>query len=149
MIEILEEPIGDAYKKLITLAMAVCDEFILVKRDQLPLNQSGHNFIERIKPFLKEIKKQDNWPGTRLSGHYADVYYFKCTEELIEILTSSVEGLYSWIQPNTLEDLCFFKNQKEWLVTVSHERMGRINTSEESEVLKLKDMFQHRNTNDL
>lgn len=39
MIEILEEPINNTYKQLISLAFEICDEFILVKRDQLGLNK--------------------------------------------------------------------------------------------------------------
>lgn len=55
--------------------MEVCDEFILVKRDQMELEPEGYELLERLQPFLKEIVKDDYWPGTRLMGHYADVYF--------------------------------------------------------------------------
>jgi len=137
LIKILEEPKGDTYKELLSLAMEVCDEFILVKREQISINESGQNLLTVLKPFLKEMKRQDNWPGTGLLGHYAEVYYFNCSDDLVETLTSKTEGLYSWMLPSLLEDICFFKNGSEWLVTISHEQMGWINTNDKDDIIKL------------
>ena len=138
MIRILEEPKRDTYKSLLSLAMEVCDEFILVKREQIEIDESGQNLLTFLKPFLKEIKRQDNWPGTGLLGHYAEVYYFNCSYELVDILTSKTDGLYGWMQPSSLEDICFFKNGIEWLVTVSHEQIGWINTNDKDDFTKLR-----------
>lgn len=55
--------------------MEVCDEFILVKRDQMELEPEGVELLEQLQPFLKKVIKDDYWPGTRLMGHYADVYF--------------------------------------------------------------------------
>lgn len=142
MIMILKEPYGNTYKSLISLAMNTCDEFILVKRDQVPLYEKGYDFLHKLKPYLKEIKKQERWPGTQLLGHYADVYYYECHEQCVDILTEHTENLYSWLQPYLPEDLCFFKGRQEWLGTVSHEKMGWINTNLGSEIEKLKGIHQ-------
>ncbi|WP_270168634.1 hypothetical protein [Paenibacillus sp. SYP-B4298] len=140
MIQILEEPTGVTYKQLISLAFTLCDEFILVKRDQIELNEKGQTFIEELQPHIKEIRKQEEWPGTRLFGHYADVYYFDCKGELLEILLTKVDRLYEWMQPGLLEDLCFYKNGEEWLVTIAHENEGFIKTTERQEILKIREI---------
>ncbi|WP_145136527.1 hypothetical protein [Paenibacillus sp. Y412MC10] len=88
MIYILEEPRGRAYEGLITMAFRVCDEFILVKKDQLTLTPAMEALAERLKPYVKTVKKQDAWPGTQLFGHYADVYYFDCQPPLEKLILS-------------------------------------------------------------
>ncbi len=140
MIEILEEPIGNTYKQLISLAFNICDEFILVKRDQIDLSKSSETLIEELKPYIKEIKKQDEWPGTRLFGHFADVYYFDCQQELKELLINKADRLYQWMQPELLEDLCFFKSEEEWLITISHENLGVIKTTDRNEILRIREI---------
>ncbi len=109
MIYILEEPRGRAYEGLISMAFRVCNEFILVKKDQLTLTPAMEALAERLKPYVKTVKKQDAWPGTQLFGHYADVYYFDCQPPLEKLILESADGLYDWVWPNLLEDLCFLK----------------------------------------
>lgn len=133
-----EEPKGTAYKELLDLAFSTCDEFLLVKRDQLDLNRNAKKFIEEIKPYIKEIRRQDEWPGTTLLGHYADVYYFYCNPELKDVLIRETDHLYQWLQPELLEDLCFFKNGEVWLATVAHERMGVIRTEDHKDIEKIR-----------
>lgn len=140
MIQLLEEPRGVTYQQLISLAFSICDEFILVKRDQIELSGKGEEFLKEIKPYIKEIKKQDNWPGTQLFGHNADVYYLDCKNELQEILLTRADRLYAWMRPELLEDLCFYKNGEEWLITTAHEEMGSINTKESQDILKLREV---------
>lgn len=138
MREFLEEPKGTTYKELLDVAFSICDEFLLVKRDQLDLNKNAIKFIEEIKPYIKEIRRQDEWPGTTLLGHYADVYYFYCNEELKEVLIRKTERLYQWLQPELLEDICFFKNGEVWLATIAHERIGVIMTEDQNEIEKIR-----------
>lgn len=94
----MQEPTGQTYKTLVQVAMEVCDEFILVKRDQMELEPEGYELLEQLQPFLKKVIKDDYWPGTRLMGHYADVYFFDCSPEAVNILLSYSTSLYSWVQ---------------------------------------------------
>lgn len=138
MMEIIEEPGGSAYRSLLALAMDVCEEWILVKRDQLPLYADGARFLAKLNPFLIQVQKQDSWPGTTLIGHEADVYYFRCSPELAGLLAETSGSLYAWTQPWLPEDLCFFRNGKKWLVTVSHEKMGWIQPGSDGELEKVR-----------
>ena len=140
MIQVLEEPIGVTYASLISLAFDVCDEFILVERDQIGLHPNAEALLDRLQPYVKEMKRQDEWPGTRLLGHYADVYYFECNEELKALLLHVSKRLYQWMQPEMPEDLCFLKNGKAWLINSAHERMSVIDTIDRSEILKIREI---------
>ncbi len=140
MIQLLEEPTGSAYKALLTLAMERCDTCLFVKRDQLPLEQSGYTFVEQLQPYLKDVKRLQQWPGTRLLGHFAEVYEVRCAQQLVELLTSATKGLYGWLQPRLLEDLCFMRDGQEWLVTVSHEQIGYIHHFDEQDVQRLREI---------
>lgn len=73
-------------------------------------------------------------------GHYADVYVFDCISELKNIITDQADRLYEWVQPDSLEDLCFYKNNSEWLITVAHEQLGFINATEKSEILRIREI---------
>jgi len=140
MKELLEEPKGKTYKELLDVAFSICDECILVDRDQHELTEDVESFLQKIKPYIKEIKKQDEWPGTTLVGHYADVYYFDCTQELKEVLLSKSEHLYEWLDPKLFEDLCFFKDSNPWLVTIAHEGLGFIMTEDQMEIERVREI---------
>lgn len=53
MKEFLEEPKGTTYKELLNVAFSICDELLLVKRDQHDLNENDKKFIGEIKPYVK------------------------------------------------------------------------------------------------
>ncbi|MEI0735530.1 hypothetical protein VQ056_00695 [Paenibacillus sp. JTLBN-2024] len=48
--------------------------------------------------------------------------------------------LYQWMQPEMPEDLCFLKNGKAWLINSAHERMSMIDTTDRSEILKIREI---------
>lgn len=118
--------------------MEVCDEFILVKRDQMELEAEGYELLKQLKPFLKEIIKDDYWPGTRLMGHYADVYFFNCSPDAVDILLSYSTSLYSWVQPRVLDDLCFLREGQPWLINTAHEGESCLITNVEEELSRLE-----------
>lgn len=141
IIEIESEPKGDSYNSLINLAFEICDEFILVIRDNIDLNEVGKTILKELAPALKEIKEQNEWPGTRLLEHTATVYHYKTDKSIKDILIDKIEGLYSWLQPNYPEDLCFIKKEgKTWVGTVSHEKMCWIECETNEELQKIKEI---------
>lgn len=138
MIPLLEEPMGATYKQLISLAFDLCDEFILVKRDQMKTDANAEALLLELQPHLREMRKQESWPGTELMGHDAEVYYFDCNEETKALILGKAERLYEWTQPERLEDLCFFRNQEPWLVTIAHERQGFIKATEDYDMKRIE-----------
>jgi hypothetical protein len=124
MVEILVEPTNKNYFELIDLLIDKCDYFILVKRNQLYFNDNCDNILEMLKPYLIKKLKLKEWPGTKLFGHSAIVYYFRCNLKTSEILKNACNKLYSWMSPNLPEDLCFFILNDPFFVTITHENIG-------------------------
>jgi len=135
--EFISEPKNDAYRDLVDLAFDLCDEFILVVCNELRLNDNAKSILDRLKPYLTEIKEQSEWAGTELLDTTALVYHYRTDAQAREIIKEVSDSLYCWLPPNLPEDLSFYKNGEPWLVNISHEKTSYIRTNEKSE----KDMI--------
>ncbi len=72
------------------------------------------------------------WPGTRLMGHTAPVYWYRVTPELIAALKGNVRSLYEWATPDLPEDLAFYwPDGSPLLGSCSHERFAFVNLGEQ------------------
>lgn len=131
---ITSEPQNDVYRHLVCLAFDLCDEFILVVRKDLCLNDNAKSVLEKLNDHLKEMKKQSEWAGTKLLGHTAYVYHYHTSPEAREIIKEVSNSLYSWMQPNLPEDLSFYKSGKPWLVNTAHENQSFILSEDKSEI---------------
>lgn len=131
-------PEDKAYRDLIDLAFDTCDEFILVVRRNIDISDNMNNVLKKLKPFLKEVKEQFEWPGTiDLSEQPALVYYYGTGNNAKEILKQASNSLHEWIQPHLPEDLCFIKNSKPWLINISHERLSYILTEDKEDINRI------------
>jgi hypothetical protein len=135
LISITSEPKNDVYRRLIDLAFDLCDEFTLVIRKEIELNDKGKSILEKLNDHLIEMKKQSEWPGTILGcGHFAYVYYYHTSLEAREIIKEVSNSLYGWVQRDFPEDLSFYKSGKPWLVNIAHEEISYILSEDESEI---------------
>lgn len=142
MIRILAEPKGEVYRALIDLAFSVCSEFVLVDRHQFELNDHGVKILELLKSELIDIEVDEKWPGTELSGHFANIYYFKTSDAAKKVLLDHSDALYSWLNPNYPEDLIFYKTKGEvWLLSTTHDETCRIYVDNEKEMLNVLQGF--------
>lgn len=132
---ITSEPRNDVYRHLIDLAFDLCDEFILVIRKEIELNDNGKSILEKLKPYLIEMKKQSEWAGTILGGgRTAYVYHYRTDTHAREIIKEVSNSLYGWVQSDFPEDLSFYKSGKPWLVNTAHERDSYIFSEDKSEI---------------
>ncbi|RXA21455.1 stage III sporulation protein AH [Methanosarcina sp. MSH10X1] len=132
---ITSEPKNDVYRRLIDLAFDLCDEFTLVIRKEIKLNDKGKSILEKLNDHLIEMKKQSEWPGTILGcGRLAYVYHYHTSPEAREIIKEVSNSLYGWVQCDFPEDLSFYKSGKPWLVNTAHERDSYILSEDESEI---------------
>lgn len=139
MLIIESEPKGSIYTELIDLASSICNQFILVKRNEIHINESANIVLQELMPYLQQVKEQNKWPGTATLGRPATIYYYSLNNESKEKLKKYADGLYSWVQPNLPEDLCFLKSDGQaWLINTAHEYMCRIDSDDENELSKLK-----------
>lgn len=136
MLTITCNPENDVYRGLIDYAFKACDEFILVvhKNYCLKYSKTKNLILERLNPFLKEMKEQLKWAGTEMRGTGAFVYHYNTDQKANKIIKEVSNSLYDWMYPDLPEDLCFYKNGKPWLIDIAHENYSYILTEDETEI---------------
>lgn len=122
MINVISEPSGIDYRRLLDYLARSCASFSLVRRDQLNFNLSADKLDEELRPFRIRQDRTDKWPGTELMAHFATVTFYRVTTDSIAIL-SKTGALYKWLSPNYPEDLAFYRADGSCLfASVSHEK---------------------------
>jgi hypothetical protein len=125
---------GTMYHELLSYAMGVCSQALLVVRHppSLPLDGHGAEVLERLHPFLLRKIESSEWPGTKLFNHTASVFYYNFNSSCTSVIGNAADSLFSWLQPNLPEDLCLLKADGEpWLVSISHEKDGYLNMTDD------------------
>lgn len=133
---VLNEPKGEKYKSLIQFAFATCDTFLFIKHSQLSYSRSIDNLVEELKEDFICCKEQNEWPGT-ISVPTVMVYYFQTSEKSRDRIKNITNSLFNWQAPNLPDDLCFLKDNKEWLITTAHESYCHIITENQFEIEQL------------
>jgi len=135
MITITKNPKKKTYKDLMELAFKICDSFHLVIRKDMGTIEDYNQILQRLESSLIEMKEESEWASTILGdGQTAYVYYYNTDNNAKKVVLESSNNLFGWEHPDLPEDLSFFKNNKEWLVTISHEKEAFIYNSDKSEL---------------
>jgi len=136
---IKNNPKDKIYIELIDLAFEICEEFVLVVRDDITKADNVEKVLAKLQSSLKEVKQQFKWPGTVYLGERpVFVYYYNTDDHAKEVLKEVSNSLHDWIQPNLPEDLSFIKNSKPWLINTSHEKESYIRTNDEKEINRIQ-----------
>lgn len=98
-------------------------------------NKNIQDFLESMQKNLVKIQKNPYKKGWR---NY-DVYYYKIDDNLKKKLLE-VNSLYQWNFPELPSDLSFYKNEKIWMETITHEEICRIYTDDQEEIEKMREM---------
>lgn len=98
-----------------------CSSFSLVLREEVKLNSSGEEFVNSLESFLLKTEVKSEWPGTILTDGKANVFYYRLNNDSLKILCQ-LNSLFDLVAPSFLEDICFYKNNEPFLITISHEK---------------------------
>lgn len=99
-------------------------------------NEVTLKWVNKNKVNIINCKKNDNCLGNP-NVYHSDTYTFKLNEEIkSEIL--SKKSLYDWSYPDSLEDICFFKDGYCFLETITHENLCFIYCDDKEEYEYLK-----------
>ena len=121
-VNIAAEPRGTVYKQLLDLAAEACGSFSLAWRDQLKFSQSADAIKEALSPYIIRDERTDEWPGTKLFGHFATVRHYRVEGGAMRVLEGAA-GLYAWLAPDHPEDLVFYAaDGSVWLGSIAHEK---------------------------
>jgi len=132
------EPQDDVYRGLLSLGSAKCSMATLVLRDQ-HRSSNQTRILHLLDPFLREVRFVEEWPGTQLIGHKAELREYLVTSKLVEVLSNVADRLYAWQEPDHPEDLCLFRSSGQvWLASISHEQDAYLLITNE-EVVELRE----------
>ena len=119
------------YYKIIEYAGKYSDSFSIItnlKKPYLkiPPNCEHDDFIKKFEPFiLNSIVGIKKWPGTITKDNHKVMYTYRICKESIKILLQT-SNLFMPIENELPEDICFYRNKKPWLTTISHEKIACI-----------------------
>jgi len=130
---IVKEPSGDAYRRLIVFCSQHASEMLLVVRQVQNLAASGQSTLSYLEAIGATWVDATEWPGTRLTrGGIARVYHIPINRESVARIASTVDDLYAWLSPEQPEDLCFIRADGEDIfATISHERDAYLTLSDQ------------------
>lgn len=129
MIDIIDDPSGETYRRLVDFACARCRSFSLVWRDGMKFRRSARDVEERLSPFLLKEARSSEWPGTQLFSGTARVRHYRVSRDSAVVLREA-GSLYAWLAPERPEDLAFYTQDGTCLLgSVAHESDGFIDSS--------------------
>jgi hypothetical protein len=128
---IWREPAGSDYTQLIEFCAKRCPKCTFVLQRPQQFGESCNQFLRTLQENLLEVVSQTEWPGTKLMGFAAPVYWYRLTPKLNAALKAKVSSLYEWAVPDLPEDLAFYwPDGSPLLGTSSHERFAFVNLDE-------------------
>ena len=122
------------------------DNFTVITTLKKPYSKRPPNFVHDkimmdLFPYMVDytvgIKE---WPGTYRSGgsHTVMITYRLCKSS--RYLLEKLENWYLPLQNGLPEDICFYRKQKPWFGSVSHEKMAFMWNATESDCANLKSL---------
>ncbi len=118
-LDILAEPAGAAYARLIDLAARYCERFSLISRPGAPCDP-GIDIA--LAPHLVSEAQVTEWPGTQLLGGPPAVMRMYHLNSLSCRILKTANRLYAWQHPERAEDLAFYVATGQlWLGSIAHE----------------------------
>lgn len=117
-------------KIILDYALKFSDAFSIVTKIQKPYSKIPPNFenpevAKKLEPFaIKYIFDRNEWPIKYLtrSKHQIMVLYSACKES--RQITNELPNVFLPLENNLPEDICFYRNEKAWLITISHEKIA-------------------------
>ena len=129
---ITEEPTGEVYRALLNLAASRCAMFSFTREIGSDLGEAGLRVTSLLERFRveseEEHRKRDAVRQEFLAGlrDVAFEQHYRLTTEGLEIL-AEVRGLYSWVNPDLPEDLCFhLADGNLWLWSAARQKKSWI-----------------------
>lgn len=119
------------HSEMIKYACDTCDQFSLIAKMKRPYLKNPPNFeyagaVRMLEPYVEKfVPRIREWPGTITEDtHRVMIVYRICRGSRQAMQT--LPNFFLPIENRLPEDICFYRNQKPWLGTVSHEKMAFI-----------------------
>ena len=129
--DILSEPVGATYERLLAFAIFRSDSFGLVVGavSGCSPTEQYQEILRKLEPYLLETRETDSWPGTQVFGFAVQLLRYVSVPEVLPTLLS-VNGLYRWQSPDAPDDLHFYTGAGEcWLANTAHESLAWVDAA--------------------
>ncbi|MDB5207268.1 MAG: hypothetical protein JWR72_2343 [Flavisolibacter sp.] len=109
-------------KEILLALLNYTDTFSFVIREDQHVSNEAMDLLEHLKVYLIETKKVSEWPGTNLLWGKVTLYLYYLNNESAYILYTTEVNLYKWLLPDKPEDLTFYRNDRPFFVSITHEK---------------------------
>jgi hypothetical protein len=114
------------FEKLMNDLLVISNVFsyvIRTRRTTVELaTDSEKKIIQIFDKYLIDNLEVEAWPGTKLLGHKAHIFYYQFNLESSKLLTNISNSIFEWVHPNKPEDLCFYKDKIPVFGSIAHEK---------------------------
>lgn len=117
------------YSEVIKYAGKYSDSFSMISTLKKPYSKEPPNYkhdkeMKILEPFLEQYHVGiKSWPGTITRGNHTVMLVYRSCKGSRKLL-DEMPNLFLPIENGLPEDICFFRNQNPWLVTISHEKIA-------------------------
>lgn len=118
---VTREPQGETLRNLISIAAERCNTFLFVLED-MALSERGTEVVARLEPMLLSREETNEYPAGTLPWDTVTAYTYRVTPESVAIVCEATDRLFSWLQPDLPNDLCFLRNGRPWMTTMASDR---------------------------
>jgi hypothetical protein len=112
------------YRSFVDYAFKTCDSFSLVFHNSVyPLQMADFEILEHnISNQIRNKKSIFIHPDT--NSHFEDscLIYFRCNKFTKKIIKRT-DDIFDWNGINLPEELCFYRNEKIWFLSIYHEKL--------------------------
>lgn len=132
------------YHEVIKYAGKNSDSFSVITNLKKPYSKNPPNCehdeaIKCLEPFLTEhVVGIKEWPGMITKDNHKVMIIYRTCKESRKIL-SEMPNLFLPIENQLPEDICFYRNKKPWLATVSHEKTAFMSDATNDDIAFLND----------
>ncbi|MBA3674470.1 MAG: hypothetical protein H0W75_05850 [Chitinophagaceae bacterium] len=114
----------DSLKILTSALLNYAETFSFVIRKDGSYSQSIKFLLIELEKYLVDYRSVSEWPGTKLlwEEDKAVLYTYYLNNETAFILYNYEDYLFNWIHPASPEDLVFYKNDKAFFISITHEQ---------------------------
>lgn len=132
------------HNKIIKYASINSDSFSFISNLKKPYSKILPNYehdkvLKPLEPYLiKFIVGIKKWPGTMTSDNHKVMMIYSSCKESRKIL-QEMPNLFMPIENRFPEDVCYYRNERPWFATISHEKMAFVENATQEDIAFLKE----------